>query len=65
MDKTAVVLGVIGAILSGAVILAIYYGPIKALKVQRTLDAEREGKKSQAEHLQDSYEQPRHTADIP
>src|SRR6202521_4115743 len=42
MDRTAVVLGVIGTILSGITIFAIYYGPIKALKIQRTLDAERE-----------------------
>jgi uncharacterized protein DUF6680 len=42
MDMTAVVLGVIGVILSGITIFAIYYGPIKALKIQRTLDGERE-----------------------
>jgi len=42
MDKSAVVLGVIGVILSGITIFAIYYGPIKALKIQRALDAERE-----------------------
>jgi hypothetical protein len=42
MDETAVLLGAVGVILSAITILAIYYGPIKALKIQRTLDAERE-----------------------
>jgi hypothetical protein len=44
MDTTAVVLGVTGTILSGITIFAIYYGPIKALKIQRTLDEEREAR---------------------
>lgn len=42
MDATAVVLGIIGVILSAITIFAIYYGPIKALKIQRQLDTERE-----------------------
>lgn len=44
MDGTAVFLGVIGAILSAISILAIYYGPINALKIQRKLDEEREAR---------------------
>lgn len=44
MDATAVVLGVIGLILSTATIRAIYYGPIAALKIQRELDEEREAR---------------------
>ncbi len=44
MDSTAVALGVIGIILSGITIFAIYYGPIKALKIQRTLDEERDAR---------------------
>jgi len=44
MDNTALILGVIGTILSALTIFAIYYGPIKALKIQRTLDSEREDK---------------------
>jgi hypothetical protein len=41
---TTVVLGVIGVILSAITIFAIYYGPIKALKIQRDLDDQREVK---------------------
>lgn len=40
MDRTALVLGVIGIFMSGVVIFAIYYGPIRALKAERRLDAE-------------------------
>src|SRR5713101_2735656 len=42
MDMTAVVLGILGLILSVLTIFAIYYGPISALKIQRRLDDERE-----------------------
>jgi hypothetical protein len=42
MDYASVVIGVIGVILSAITIFAIYYGPIQALKIQRTLDAERD-----------------------
>ncbi len=42
MDKATLVLGLVGVILSGITIWAIYYGPIKALKIQRQLDSERE-----------------------
>lgn len=44
MDRGAVVLGIIGAILSAVTIFAIYYGPISALKTQRKLDEEREAR---------------------
>jgi hypothetical protein len=40
----AVVLGVIGLLLSAVTICAIYYGPISALKIQRQLDEEREAR---------------------
>jgi hypothetical protein len=42
VDHTAIVLSVIGVILSAITIFAIYYGPIKALKIQRELDDQRE-----------------------
>jgi hypothetical protein len=42
MDKTAIILGVIGLVLSMLTIFAIFYGPIAALKIQRKLDGERE-----------------------
>lgn len=35
---------IIGSVLSIITILAIYYGPIRALKIQRALDAEREAR---------------------
>lgn len=35
MDKTAVVLGIVGLLLSAVTIAAIFYGPIAALKIQR------------------------------
>lgn len=41
---STLVLGTIGLVLSVITIFAIYYGPIKALKIQRALDAEREGR---------------------
>ena len=44
MDSTAVVLGVVGTILSAISIWAIYYGPNNALKIQRQLDDEREAR---------------------
>jgi hypothetical protein len=44
MDTTAVVLGIVGLVLSAVTIAAIYYGPISALKIQRTLDEEREAR---------------------
>ena len=45
MDATTgVVLGVVGLVLSAITIFAIYYGPIKALKIQRQLDQEREAR---------------------
>jgi hypothetical protein len=45
MTNTATIaLAVVGLILSAITIFAIYYGPIKALKVQRELDAEREAR---------------------
>jgi hypothetical protein len=37
-------LGIVGLLLSAATILAIYYGPIQALKIQRKLDEEREAR---------------------
>src|ERR1700686_2216125 len=43
MDKTDV-FALIGAALSVISIFAIYYGPISALKIQRTLDEAREAK---------------------
>lgn len=39
-----VVLAILGLLLSALTIFAIYYGPIKALKVQRKLDEEREAR---------------------
>jgi hypothetical protein len=44
MDKTTVVLGIVGSILSLITIFAIYYGPKAALKMQRELDEERDAK---------------------
>lgn len=44
MDTTALVLAIIGTILSVISILAIYYGPIQALKIQRQLDEERDAR---------------------
>jgi hypothetical protein len=44
MDTTAVVLGIVGLVLSAVTIAAIYYGPISALKIQRKLDEEREAR---------------------
>ncbi|HUI75876.1 MAG TPA: DUF6680 family protein [Candidatus Acidoferrum sp.] len=35
-------IGVVGAVLSGLTVVAILYGPIAALKIQRKLDEERE-----------------------
>jgi len=42
MNETAVILGIIGLILSAVTIFAISYGPIAALRIQRQLDEERE-----------------------
>src|ERR1017187_4652830 len=44
MNETAVVLSIIGVVLSAITIFAIYYGPISALKIQRELDEEREAR---------------------
>ena len=44
MDTTAVVLGIVGLILSAVTIGAIFYGPIAALRIQRRLDEERASK---------------------
>lgn len=41
LSSTTLLIAVIGLILSAISILAIYYGPIKALKIQRELDEER------------------------
>jgi hypothetical protein len=43
MDKTDV-FAIVGILLSLITVLAIYRGPIEALKIQRKLDEEREGK---------------------
>ena len=42
MDNPTIWLAIAGLLLSVVTILAIYYGPISALKVQRKLDEERE-----------------------
>jgi hypothetical protein len=44
MDTTAQVFAVIGVVLTIATIVAIYQGPIAALKIQRKLDEERESR---------------------
>ncbi len=44
MDKTATVFAVIGVVLTIVTIVAIYQGPISALKIQRKLDEERESR---------------------
>jgi hypothetical protein len=43
-SMTAIILGIVGSVLSVITIFAIYYGPIRALKIQRQLDAEREAR---------------------
>jgi hypothetical protein len=44
MDNAALLLGIIGAVLSTITIFAIYYGPISALRIQRQLDEDREAR---------------------
>jgi hypothetical protein len=44
MDKAALLLGVVGAVISTITIFAIYYGPISALRIQRKLDEDREAR---------------------
>jgi hypothetical protein len=44
MNTATIWLGIVGLLLSAATIIAIYYGPIQALKIQRKLDEEREAK---------------------
>ena len=44
MSHAEILLGVVGLLLSAVTIAAIYYGPIAALRIQRTLDEDREAR---------------------
>ncbi len=44
MNTATILLGIAGLLLSAATIVAIYFGPIQALKIQRKLDEEREAR---------------------